>query len=258
MPGQKPFNYWKPKSSYPSKFRPRYPRYKKKPEYKKQPTSYKVDPMRDALLRTPLFAIRKRQRSMLYYESGLSIDPPATGNASPPYIYSANGMFDPNVTSTGHQPLGFDQMMQLYDQYTVVNSSITVNFIFSDSPVRVAVMLSPDNTAFTNPAQIMENGLVKTMALTGLSSRNSNTNLRVPQLKLGCNVASYFGRKTLNELLDDTSLTGTVAANPLEQVYFEIYAWQLNSDGSDAGTVAFDILLDYDVIFWEPKKLIES
>lgn len=42
--------------------------------------------------------------------------------------FAANGIFDPDLTSTGHQPLYRDIYNNIYDLYTVLGSKITVTF----------------------------------------------------------------------------------------------------------------------------------
>jgi len=212
-------------------------------------------PEATALLRVPVFPVSRRVTGMLYYESNLSLSAPGSGVAGN-YIFSANGVYDPNVTGTGHQPMAFDQMMLYYEQATVVRSSITVACIPA-YPMRVAIYLSPDVGPITDPSRLVENGLIKSVPLSGLASAPVVNN-RQPEITLSCDVASYFGRKTSRELTDDDQLTTTAAANPTEQVYFIIAGWQLTPDGSTAKALTFDVLLSYDVIFWEPRKLTVS
>lgn len=40
------------------------------------------------------------------------------------YTFSANGIYDPNITGTGHQPMWRDEMAAQYASYTVLDSSI--------------------------------------------------------------------------------------------------------------------------------------
>ena len=48
-----------------------------------------------------------------------------TGN----YLYSCNGMYDPNITGTGHQPMYFDQFTAMYDHYTVLKSMMKATVV---------------------------------------------------------------------------------------------------------------------------------
>ena len=45
------------------------------------------------------------------------------------HSFSANGLYDPNLAVGGHQPMGFDEQMAIYDHYCVLGAKITVNNI---------------------------------------------------------------------------------------------------------------------------------
>lgn len=214
-------------------------------------------PRTEALHRVPLFPASVRRRGQLYYESALGLTAPTSGNAVT-YFYSANGMFDPNITGTGHQPIGFDQMMLMYEQCTVIKSSVQVTFnIGAGLTVNVGVALFPDASALTNPSQLVENGLLRYITCTSGSNTFQNQHMRTT-VRLDCDIARYFGRRGVRVLLADDNLYTTAAANPVEQVYYGIVAWQLSPDGSTTTTIGFDVLISYDVVYWEPRKLTES
>lgn len=202
------------------------------------------------LTKTPLFPIRKYVKSQLYYEDGIIRTTTVGGTAI--YTFSANGLFDPNITGTGHQPIGFDQMMALYEHYTVIRSHIKVTFFNSSAePARVAIYLSPDNITPSRTA-IMENGLIKTRMISGDTGAGTH---RQATIELTCDVPKYFG-KSYQSILAETEMSGTIAANPAEQVYFVIAIW--NPVGIDDANVGLDVVLSYDSMYWEPKKLASS
>lgn len=45
------------------------------------------------------------------------------------YLWGANNAYDPDHTGTGHQPMGFDQMAEVYGSYAVVGSKIHVRCV---------------------------------------------------------------------------------------------------------------------------------
>jgi len=63
------------------------------------------------------------------------------------YQFSSNSLFDPNVTGTGLQPEGFDQLSALYRNYRVVASKISLR-VASDvaGSFELAVMVQPTGT----------------------------------------------------------------------------------------------------------------
>jgi hypothetical protein len=205
------------------------------------------------LVTTPVLLHTYFKKGMLYYEKGTQLSP-LTGGGAVGYVFSANGIYDPNVTSTGHQPMGFDQLMALYEQYYVVSSTITIRFNAFQSliPIPVAVYLSPDASVLTGASQIMENGLCKSALLSGFSGTLSATTA----LTLSCDVPRYYNRGK-KAMLNDPELAGSAAANPVEQVYFIVTAWQALGDTATT-TIHFDVILSYDVWFTEPRKLAIS
>lgn len=221
---------------------------------RKAPTRVSMPtPTSTAATRPPVFAASARQRGQLYYESALGLTAPTSGNVVT-YFFSANGIFDPNITGTGHQPIGFDQMMLFFEQATVLRSMIEVTFnIGPGLTVQCGVALFPDASALTNPQQLVENGLLRFKPITSGSSTFQNQLART-KVRLGCDVMKYFSRPTYQSMLNDDNLYCTAAANPVEQVYFGIVVWQISPDGSTTTTVGFDVTLSYDVIYWEPRK----
>lgn len=207
---------------------------------------------RTLLTTTPLFPVRKFQKGQLYYEGQLGLSPSIGSIAI--YNFSANDLFDPNRTGTGHQPMGFDQMMLMYEQFTVIRSHIKVNFInTSDEASRVAILLNPD-TGSTSVTSTMENGLLKSTVISGAVSSGGTQSMKT--LELACDIPKYFG-KSFNAILADPQMYGTVSSSPAEQVYFQIATWDPFSNGTSA-SVAFDVTISYDVMYWEPKKLSGS
>jgi len=215
------------------------------------PTHARSNALGDLRVQTPLFPAHVRKR-LPYYEYGFSLT--GTAGAYSQYVFSANGMFDPNITSTGHQPLGFDTMMLYYEQYTVVASKITVRACGNGTQaVNVGVCLAPDTTTLVVP-DVVENGLLVAKVLDGRANGGYGTGQRIKTLNLSCDVAKYFGRRSRRELQDDVNLYGTAAANPTEQVYFVIGQWGFGSF-TDNTSVSCDAIIEYEAIFWEPRKV---
>jgi hypothetical protein len=205
----------------------------------------------DVIFRTPIFASQKRIK-LFYYDYGLTRS--GTAGAVSNYFFIANGLFDPNITGGGHQPMGFDQMMLLYNQYTVVASkmSLTIYNTTASVAVRAGVYLSPDASSITDPSRLIENGLITTKVIPAI-----NVAGYIKEFQLDCDVVKFFGRaKNVRELLDDGLLAGTSAVNPTEGVYYAVTAW--DPFGASNYSTFFDVIIEYDAIFWEPRKLTVS
>lgn len=207
--------------------------------------------IRNTLLKTtPLYPVSKMQYGQLYYDYYKSMTYVAGSNAG--RVFSANGAYDPDISGLGHQPMGFDQMMAVYEQFVVLRSHIKVTFISASDATRVAIYLSPDTTLL-GPAPLMENGLLKTEIVCGTTDSGTH---RMKTIELTCDIPKYFG-KTRDEIIADPQMYGTVAANPGEQVYFNIAAWDPFSSSTE-GSIFYDVTISYDIYYWEPKKLGSS
>lgn len=164
-------------------------------------------------------------------------------------VYSANGMWDPNFSGGGHQPLGFDQLMAMYNHYTVIGAKIAVRMFGIDSTYEglLSIHLQSNSSAPPNIEQLIENGSV---AYKFIGSRDSGT---TAALTLKCNPAKYLGR---SKPLSDPQLKGTATANPDEQVYFVISADA--PSGTDISGMYGICSIEYLAVFHEPKLLAQS
>lgn len=207
-----------------------------------------------ALYKTPLWPASKLIKNQLYYDSNFTLSG-ITGLMAT-HVFSANGLYDPDITTTGHQPIGFDQMMLSYEHYSVIRSKITIGFVNNSSyAVRAGIYLSPDNTPITDPRQLMENGLVKHVILDakGGASTDPGVSGRVKTVTLDCDVRKYFGKQRYSQLLEP-QYSGSVSSDPVEGVYFMVFAYSSHT-GVATSQVLFDATLSYDTIYTEPRKL---
>jgi hypothetical protein len=204
------------------------------------------------LLRTtPLFPIHKVISGQIYYDYQKTLS--GGVGSVPTNFYSANGLFDPDATGIGHQPIGFDQMMALYEQFTVLRAHIKVTFASAGEHARVGIYLSPDTVAPGLP-RLVENGLMKMGVVCGPAT--SNGQYAFTTLELVCDIPKYFG-KSREAILADPQMYGTIAANPGEQAYFAVCAWAAFDSAADVN-IAYDVTITYESSYWEPKKLTSS
>jgi hypothetical protein len=190
---------------------------------------------------TPVFPAKTTRK--LRYSTNLTLT--TTVGAVASYVFSANGLFDPDITSTGHQPMGFDQLMLSYNHYTVTSARMTCVFRnnTTSTPV-VSISIGPGPTPITVIDQILEFGMLyrDTLEFKGVSGS-------IKTLNAGCSIAKVQG---VRDIVDVTDLQGTSAANPVEQTYFIIQTW--DTAGVN-GSVLVDVIIDYNAIFLEPRVL---
>ena len=133
-------------------------------------------------------------------------------------VYSANGLYDPDITGAGHQPMPFDQLMLSFEHYVVTSAKMTVNFknTATTNTQSVAISLNADPTPITAYGSLCENGVLVRDRLGMYPYSDSVKTLTMP-ISIG-----KFG--AVRQLLDNPSYEGSVAANPVEQSYFHISA----------------------------------
>jgi hypothetical protein len=103
----------------------------------------------------PLFPARTVKN--LRYATNFQLT--VSGGAVASYVFAANGLFDPDITGTGHQPMGFDQMMVQYNHYCVMAAKIKVVFkSISATKLTVCVRQDAAATPLTIAEQIVEFG----------------------------------------------------------------------------------------------------
>lgn len=173
----------------------------------------------------------------------------ATSGVPATYVLSTNGLYDPDITGTGHQPAGFDQMMLSYNHYTATRAKLYCTFHNTSTATTptCALSVNASSTPVTNIDQMIEDGAIVTDRLMG-----ANVYGAVRRLNTSCNVGKFGG---VPNIRDRPDYQGDVATNPTEQSYFHIQVW-----GSEAATsiVTIEFMIEYEAWFTEPRKLSES
>lgn len=200
--------------------------------------------------RTPVPAT---MNCVLKYMDNVTID---AGTGTPgQYKYAANGLYDPNVTGAGHQPRGFDQLMGLYQRYTVMASSIKITVALNDVNENKGIgylgvfpcnVLSP---AFTDFPDYWEQPLYKWVSYSNNVPVGSQ-----PMVRNYVNCAEQLGKK---DLIDDDSVSGDYSQNPSDIVYWQIVNGNTSSTLNPAAC-SIIVELTFNVIFSRPTNITAS
>jgi len=192
----------------------------------------------------PGFSALRYKAKLSYFDTVASLSTGA-GTAGT-YVISANGLYDPDITSTGHQPMSFDQLMLSFEHYVVTRAQITVNFRNQNSTYNLgcAISLNAGPTPTTNYIQLVENGNLVRTRLQPLNATNSMEALVMP-----IDVAKFGA---VDDLLDNPDYSGTIAANPTEQSYFHISVW--NSFDTTVVACYLEFYVEFEAWFIEPRK----
>lgn len=199
---------------------------------------------------TGLMGQPSRKLVRMRYTESLQIAPAAFSTAV--YFFSANNIFDPNVTGTGHQPRGHDQWAAFYNHYVVIGSVCKVYFDASiakndtgvNHAIAVGVMLNDDTTSTGGPVENKENNWCKTRYI------NNNENPRTV-------ISQKFNNKRLGvtKPLSDDKVKASFGASPAEQAYYEVMVQDLTNTTVAIGPVQCTVEIEYIVVLIEPKDI---
>ncbi len=191
---------------------------------------------------TSLTLIRK-----LPYFTAINID---SAGAPANHVFSANGCFDPDITGVGHQPLGFDQYMALYDHYKVLSSVITVDFLPAttaalNNQMFCGVILVDDVTPNGSLQNIIENNAAYATVTSGAGAKAT-------RVKNKFDIATYFKSRAKGANV----LIGSSTANPTEGAFFHVWAAPCSS--GDAALLCVGVKIEYIVQFSEATIVAQS
>lgn len=171
------------------------------------------------------------------------------------FYFNAAGMFDPNGTGFGHQPLCFDQWMQLYNHYTVIGSKIVAQFTTSSSdpisgPAYVGIMLKDGVSSETgqNFNELAEQPSSRFKQLSTGNARGTTTVVNRYSAK------KFFANKAV---MADDNLKGTATTNPTESAYYHIIACPIDPS-IDGALLYCTVTITYIAILTEPKRIAPS
>lgn len=191
----------------------------------------------------------------LRYTTYLDLDP----SGSVPFVYNAfaaNGVYDPDITGTGHQPYGYDQWSTFYPTWIVLGSKIRVKMVSADTnapgiPAFFGVSLNNNLLGAWGASQtalIEQPNTSWRFIQTGPNSQPSRSATQ-----------TYSPRKWwgLVNARDVQGLWGQTNNNPADITYFNV--WAAAADGSsNIGAIRGIVTIDYRVMFKNPNLLVTS
>lgn len=169
----------------------------------------------------------------------------STAGALATYQFSCNGLFDPNITGSGHQPMYFDQMSALYNHYHVIGSKATVKCIPSSAneDQYQLVFYKEDDTTVT-PTSVITLSEVNDAKVKFIAPADNRTFTMTQK---------WSAKKTFGGgIMANDELKGTPAANPAEQTYFT-----LAMQAGGATSVSLNVLWEIEyIVVWNELKVI--
>jgi len=201
----------------------------------------------------PLGGMPASKMVRLRYAEEFNLNPPSSGPVA--YTFSANGAYDPNITGVGHQPNGFDQMMQFYNHYQVIKSKCMAKFTATTTgnivPAYMDVLLTDSGSRVV--------AMSTYDFLEHATGRGDGYQVGTERNYIGqpSGITKYFdSKKFFRRKENDSSLLGTIGSNPPEQAYFEVALCPIAANNPEV--VNCLVLIDYIIMFTEPKQVLVS
>lgn len=189
----------------------------------------------------------------LRYVTDITLNPAAGIAAN--HVFRANGLYDPDMTGVGHQPLGFDQWVAFYNKWAVLSSKITVTFssaVTNDQTIAdyslVGIAARDTDTAITNTSQLREQGDCVWKNLSPCEGSRS-----IVKVTKAMSMKRYYHAK----IVGDELYTGTSAADPTEQLYYHVWSSCIDS-ATDASLIYANVTIEYIAVFTDPQDLSQS
>lgn len=188
----------------------------------------------------------------LRYAAEKSISP---GAAAVVHDFNANGLYDPDHSGVGHQPLGFDQLCLFYKSFAVIGARIKITPLVGDGGLNgqgyawgIATVSAANAYNGQSLEYIMEQeGVNRTARAWGLNNVFGRHNIAVRKFS----TKKHFGVKSI-----DDDLKCTASADPTKEAWFEV--WAVQTGASAMTPFTYLVQIQYIVKCMEPKALAQS
>lgn len=167
------------------------------------------------------------------------------------YQFRLNSIFDPNLTGTGHQPYGHDELADLYNRYRVVSVSYVVTCAPNVAGSTRLLCVIPSNDAMSIVPEvetIMERPMARFRTIIGG---------QLPcKLRGKVYVPKLVGR-TRAQYMSDDRYQAEFGTNPQEVAVLNIYVQDI-SESIASATNFMNVTLIYKVELFDYKQLLTS
>ncbi len=180
------------------------------------------------------------RRTLKYTDNKMLTETAAGAGAH--YVYALGGMYDPDFTGVGSQPMWFDQLLTVsgpYLKYRVTDASVVVTFA-NNTNGNVYVYWNATVSSAT-PASLVAAQQKPFSQFALLNPNTSGRGQRVFRARF--DLAKILGI-TRNHLLNDDYYAGSYTANPLSQPYLQVGVFAAPG-GAVVGQVNVTVEIDY-------------
>lgn len=188
------------------------------------------------------YGVPQKSRRKLTYSETINLT--SSSGVLSNYVFTGNGLFDPNATGTGHQPYGYDQLSIIYNNYRVIGAKCHVDIVNNGTQTAIQHVGCVAAKSAVFPTLVLstmyEKGRGKHMAMLGANSRDRF------KTTISASTKSIWAVK---DIADDVKFSATTIANPTNLWYFHIFNQSVNT--TTTGVWA-NVVIEYMVEYFNP------
>lgn len=188
-----------------------------------------------------------------FHKQFLLTNSATAGNVST-QLFSANGVFDPDLTSGATQPRGFDQLMALYKQCYVIGAKIHCTCTPSGStsiPGFISgITLADDDSIPTTLNDALESRLTKYKHVVSTAATSG-----IASLVMKSSTKKF---NAVNSIIGNDAYASTTSANPTNNINFVVFQASDISTSIGSDTCHWNAVIDYLVVFTDPIRPAQS
>lgn len=204
-------------------------------------------PRNTVIVRQPGMAIPPRMITTFKYGEVISITP-AVADTVKDYVFNLNGIYDPNQTGGGGQPLFRDQLLgNIYNRYRVYKTSWEVHFYPLNGSVYSKVWVLPTNYISSLDGTSESLMLEKPRSISKWLSVDSPTKFK------GHAYLPAINGSTKVAYMSDDRFQAQYNANPVE-----VMGLHLCVSNSASFAVRAEVIIKYHCELFDPLQVSES
>ncbi len=196
---------------------------------------------------------------------------PGSGATAMEHI-KANDLYAPSTGTGAHRPLGWSEVMQLYERFCVVGSKINVAFVINNTGasadqrppsaiIGIALRNSTtDESVQDNTATQINEGLLERNRTQWKYLNSQSNGGAIKSITQKFSTKKFFHLRSINDNAgnqrDEGTLWGTASASPTTLAYYNVFAAPF-TDVQDL-SLTVRVTVDYTAIFQGRKLLGQS
>lgn len=195
--------------------------------------------------------IPRYKKAVLTYAAYKSYDPSSTATAV--QDWAANGLYDPDITGVGHQPMGFDQLMDQYSNYYVYKVQVKTVWMPATNPpndVTTSFIVGSSIGHTVGSTEAIDQRLERNKSVYKWFNHNTPGGVYTTQ--------TVKPWKSLGIPFKDDANMGDASTNPSTMLYVSTFADTSSTHPTDANALTGWTIIRYWALFTNPKLFAQS